>query len=547
MYFSTGVCRPCPGSASPPGPSLHHRRGLALAPWPGAAAVAVLGAAGRSGPRRDKSRLLLGSRVTGEPAVPCVLRAEEGWPGAKGPRRPEGWAHLRSARARASHRARASGQAEDPRNEQRPAHRAGGPGARPSRPRTPATPGHTRTHRRPAEKNADPPGTSLPGRVGIHPRPPGPPRPPDCAGRAQAPPPSTTTGSSPKTPGQIRTPGDAGPPRPPGQQPAHGNPDNRTPRGQQGLMKSAGSRSAWGRARSGGGSGSGGGRGRSGGRTGAGRSGGRSGGRIRGASRGRGRRRKAVSAASVEPHRLEGVFLYRGAEDALATRSLVPGLSVYGERRVTVGEGSERFEYRTWNPFRSKLAAAILGGVDKIHIRPRSRVLYLGAASGATVSHVSDIVGPDGVVYAVEVSPRAGRDLVNLAKKRTNIVPVLEDARHPLRYRMLVGMVDVLVVDVAQPDQASILAANAHVFLRNGGHFLVPFKAHRKPSAKSSGRSGKASGKSSGKSSTSLKAEFAAELRKLQQENLRPQEQLTLEPYEWEHAVVVGVYRPRSK
>ena len=59
------------------------------------------------------------------------------------------------------------------------------------------------------------------------------------------------------------------------------------------------------------------------------------------------------------------------------------------------GEGEEgKIEYRVWNPFRSKLAAAIVGGVDKIHIKPGSKVLYLGAASGTTVSHVSDIVGP---------------------------------------------------------------------------------------------------------------------------------------------------------
>lgn len=58
------------------------------------------------------------------------------------------------------------------------------------------------------------------------------------------------------------------------------------------------------------------------------------------------------------------------------------------------GENGEKIEYRVWNPFRSKLGAAILGGVDKIHIKPGSKVLYLGAASGTTVSHVSDIVGP---------------------------------------------------------------------------------------------------------------------------------------------------------
>ena len=103
------------------------------------------------------------------------------------------------------------------------------------------------------------------------------------------------------------------------------------------------------------------------------------------------------------------------------------------------GENGEKIEYRVWNPFRSKLAAAILGGVDQIHIKPGAKVLYLGAASGTTVSHVSDIVGPEGLVYAVEFSHRSGRDLINVAKKRTNIIPIIEDARHPHKYRMLVG------------------------------------------------------------------------------------------------------------
>ena len=58
-----------------------------------------------------------------------------------------------------------------------------------------------------------------------------------------------------------------------------------------------------------------------------------------------------------------------------------------------------------------------------------------------------------GLVYAVEFSHRSGRDLVNMAKKRTNVIPIIEDARHPARYRMLVGMVDVIFSDVAQPDQ----------------------------------------------------------------------------------------------
>uniref|UniRef100_A0A8C2Y571 rRNA 2'-O-methyltransferase fibrillarin n=1 Tax=Coturnix japonica TaxID=93934 RepID=A0A8C2Y571_COTJA len=183
----------------------------------------------------------------------------------------------------------------------------------------------------------------------------------------------------------------------------------------------------------------------------------------------------------VPPHRFPpyfspiGVFICRGKEDALVTRNMVPGESVYGEKRIADGEN--KVEYRAWNPFRSKLAAAILGGIDQIHIKPGAKVLYLGAASGTTVSHVSDIVGPEGLVYAVEFSHRSGRDLINVAKKRTNVIPVIEDARHPHKYRMLIGMVDVIFADVAQPDQSRIVALNAHNFLRNGGHFVISIKA----------------------------------------------------------------------
>jgi len=87
--------------------------------------------------------------------------------------------------------------------------------------------------------------------------------------------------------------------------------------------------------------------------------------------------------------------------------------------------------------------------VGDIFIKPGAKVLYLGAASGTTVSHVADIVGMEGIVYAVEFSHRSGRDLVNMSKRRTNVIPIIADARKPLEYRFLVGMVDVVFADVA--------------------------------------------------------------------------------------------------
>ena len=145
------------------------------------------------------------------------------------------------------------------------------------------------------------------------------------------------------------------------------------------------------------------------------------------------------------------MFVARGKEDLLVTRNIVPGESVYGEKRISVeGPEATKAEYRVWNPFRSKLAAGILGGLEEIYVKPGAKVLYLGAASGTSVSHVADLVGDGGVVYAVEFSHRSGRDLINMAKKRVNVIPIIEDARHPQKYRMLVGMVDVIFADVAQ-------------------------------------------------------------------------------------------------
>ncbi|ERM99715.1 hypothetical protein AMTRI_Chr11g101840 [Amborella trichopoda] len=232
----------------------------------------------------------------------------------------------------------------------------------------------------------------------------------------------------------------------------------------------------------------------------------------------------------IEPHRHEGVFVAKGKEDALVTKNLVPGEAVYGEKRISVqNEDGTKEEYRVWNPFRSKLAAAVLSGVDNIWIAPGSRVLYLGAASGTTVSHVSDIVGPTGMVYAVEFSPRSGRDLLNMAKKRPNVIPIIEDARHPWKYRMLVGMVDVIFSDVAQPDQARIIGLNASFFLKSGGHFVISIKANCIDST------------------VPAEAVFASEVKTLQSQEFKPAEQVTLEPFERDHACVVGGYRMPKK
>jgi fibrillarin-like pre-rRNA processing protein len=180
----------------------------------------------------------------------------------------------------------------------------------------------------------------------------------------------------------------------------------------------------------------------------------------------------------VKPHpdfpAIYQVVLEDGAK-RLATKNLVPGRNVYGERLIRF-EGEE---YRVWDAFRSKLAAAILRGLETVPIGPGHQVLYLGAASGTTASHVSDIVGDKGYVYCVEFASRSIRDLVeNVCVYRVNMSPILEDARVPDKYSMLIrGKVDDIYCDIAQPEQARVLADNADVFLKKHGCIMLAVKS----------------------------------------------------------------------
>ena len=180
---------------------------------------------------------------------------------------------------------------------------------------------------------------------------------------------------------------------------------------------------------------------------------------------------------NVKPHSSFPEIYWIVVEDGsrrLGTKNLAVGHSVYGERLVKF-KGDE---YRLWDPFRSKLSAAVLNGLETVPIVPNQRVLYLGAASGTTASHISDIVGEDGHVYCIEFASRSLRDLVdNVCAFRFNMSPVLADARLPESYSRMVEQVDTIYCDVAQPEQARLLADNADMFLADWGWVLLTIKA----------------------------------------------------------------------
>ncbi len=168
----------------------------------------------------------------------------------------------------------------------------------------------------------------------------------------------------------------------------------------------------------------------------------------------------------------DGVFeVKKRGKKYLATRNADPGHSVYGEHLIEVEGG----EYRIWEARRSKIAAMVLKKFF-LPFKADSKVLYLGAASGTTVSHVSDILDR-GIIYAVEFSPRPMRDLIQLCQRRNNIIPLLSDAGRPLSYTGIVEPVDIIFQDVAQPAQARIAAKNAKLFLRDNGYIILSIKA----------------------------------------------------------------------
>lgn len=142
---------------------------------------------------------------------------------------------------------------------------------------------------------------------------------------------------------------------------------------------------------------------------------------------------------------------------SLYTVNKIPGSKVYGERLLKKDK-----EYREWDPTRSKLAAALLNGLKQNPIKEKTKILYLGASTGTTVSHVSDIVD-DGIIYAVEFAERVFHPLIKLAENRKNIVPILADARKPEEYYWC-EQCDLLYVDIAQPDQTEIAIRNAKEF-----------------------------------------------------------------------------------
>jgi fibrillarin-like pre-rRNA processing protein len=210
-------------------------------------------------------------------------------------------------------------------------------------------------------------------------------------------------------------------------------------------------------------------------------------------------------------------------KEHIATINLLKGVTLYGEKLIS-RDGNE---YRTWDPFRSKLAAAYIKGLH-FEFSNVGNVLYLGASTGTTVSHLSDIVGQSGKIFAVESSTRVARELIsNVSSKRTNVIPIIEDARKPRSYFSIYDKMDLVYCDIAQPDQTTIAIDNCKIYLKETKPMLLVIKTR------------------SIDVTMSPKNVISQEIKKLESNSFEIKQKIDLDPFDKDHAMINAVFYPK--
>ena len=120
-------------------------------------------------------------------------------------------------------------------------------------------------------------------------------------------------------------------------------------------------------------------------------------------------------------------------------------------------------KWDTWNPYHSKLSAYLAAGGQNWPFGNNSKVLYLGSAEGNTISYLCEICKTN-TITAVDISAIAMAELLVLAKNKENIIPCLNDAHFPERYRIQANNPEIIYQDIAQNDQVDIFIRNCKYF-----------------------------------------------------------------------------------
>ena len=157
-------------------------------------------------------------------------------------------------------------------------------------------------------------------------------------------------------------------------------------------------------------------------------------------------------------------------EKKLATLSNVSTNQDYEENLVEMNGK----QYSIWNPYMSKLAAAIINGMEIFPILKKTKILYLDPTTEKTVKHISNIVGINGKIFVVrDVMKNSKNFLGQIMKNRPNIFLIVPDKTNPTKFSSMTEMVDVVYIDIAKHNEIEITIQNCKNYLRNGGYLML--------------------------------------------------------------------------
>ena len=154
----------------------------------------------------------------------------------------------------------------------------------------------------------------------------------------------------------------------------------------------------------------------------------------------------------------------------LATLNNASINEVYNEKIIKINGK----QYNLWNPYTSKLAAAIVNGMEIFPILKKTKILYLNGAIEKTLSHISDIIGVNGKIFILrDINENSKNFLENVMNDRTNVFTITRDNGDPAKFSSKSEMVNVVYVDITQHNETEVAIQNCKRYLRDGGFLML--------------------------------------------------------------------------
>ena len=161
-----------------------------------------------------------------------------------------------------------------------------------------------------------------------------------------------------------------------------------------------------------------------------------------------------------------------GNEEQLATKNIVKGTKTRKEKIAIVNNE----EFLEWNPYKSKLAAAIRSGLQILPIIKNSKVVCINLPEESTILHISNIIGSGGSVFVIDVNKNKKSFLNKLVNTHKNIIPIYDTVDRLSFSSSITGKVDALYVDNPESEQIEQIVEKYGSLLKNEGFLMLVTK-----------------------------------------------------------------------